>query len=172
MIRTIIEGLGRELESDDFWGSYLQENVLDYPPSVSTHLAILVEPYLQYILDGKKTVESRFSVRQTPPYRSVKEGDVVFLKRVAGPVVGVCRVVNVWHYELDPESFVELRSEFAAALCAQDPDFWAVRAEASYATLMRLDNVRTISNVSVDKSDRRGWVVLKRRTNQLLLWEE
>ena len=35
--------------------------------------------------------------------------------------------MSVWHYELDPESFSELRSEFSAALCAQDPEFWAAR---------------------------------------------
>ena len=171
-MQGLVEHIGTELYADEFWGSYLQEKVLAYPPSVSTHLAVFVEPYLQYILDGKKTVESRFSVRHTPPYGIVRDGDVVVLKRVAGPVLGVCRVVNTWDYELNPESFTELRAEFAAALCAQDPEFWAVRAGASYATLMRLGNVCQLRPLHVKKSDRRGWVVLKRRTNQLLLWEE
>ena len=172
MLAQILEQIRTELDDDGFWGSYFVEHALTNPPSVSTHLAILVEPFLQYVLDGKKTIESRFAVRQTPPIGVVSDGDVVLLKRVAGPVVGICRVVNAWHYDLDPESVDELRQKYSVALCASDPEFWAVRSDASYASLMSLDNVLSLSPASVSKSDRRGWVVLRRRTNQLMLWEE
>jgi hypothetical protein len=171
MLAQIIDQIRPELNDDGFWQSYLN-HALTNPPSVSTHLAILVEPFLQYVLDGKKTIESRFAVRQTPPIGIVTDGDVVLLKRVAGPIVGICRVVNAWHYDLEPESVEELRQKYSVALCASDPEFWAIRSGATYATLMSLDNVLSLAPASVSKSDRRGWVVLRRRTNQLMLWEE
>jgi hypothetical protein len=86
-------------------------------------------------------------------------------------VVGIATISGAWHYSLDPESFSELRRDFAAALCAQDPGFWDDRAGASFATLMRLQNVRRISPVVVEKRDRRGWVIVRRRSRQLLLWQ-
>lgn len=168
----LIERIRHAVGQDSFWQDYLVQYAVKSPPPVSVHLAILVEPYLQYVLDGKKTVESRFSVRQSPPYGSVKDGDVLLLKRVSGPIVGLCQVATVWSYRLDPESLSELRAEFAAAICAQDPEFWNERSSASFATLMRLQNVRPISPVHVKKRDRRGWVVLRRRSRQHLLWDE
>ena len=172
MNRTIIEQVRQAVEGDVFWSSYLDQNVTLQPPSISVHLAVLLEPFLQHVLEGTKTVESRFSVRQAAPYGRVKAGDVLLLKRVGGPVVGMCEVANVWQYDVDPESLSELRSEFAAALCAQDPEFWDERSSASFATLMRLRNVRLLPPIRVEKRDRRGWVVLRRRSQQRLLWDE
>jgi ASC-1-like (ASCH) protein len=50
---------------------------------------VFIEPYLQFILDGQKTVESRFSANRSAPYQQVGKGDVVLLKRTGGPVMGV-----------------------------------------------------------------------------------
>jgi hypothetical protein len=47
---------------------------------VARQLFDMVEPYLGYILEGKKTIESRFSKPLIPPYRRVALGDVVLLK--------------------------------------------------------------------------------------------
>ena len=126
----------------------------------SVHLAIFVEPFLSYVLDGKKTVESRFSAVRCAPYRRVSVGDVLVLKASGGPVRGLALVDHVWSYELDPETWSEVKA-FEDALCATDPSFWASREAASYATLMRLSNVRPISGVLFKKRDRRGWVVVK-----------
>lgn len=169
---ALIEQVRNAVTDDPFWEPYLNDFAMKWPPSVAVHLGIFVEPYLQYILDGQKIVESRFSVHRHPPFGAVKEGDVLLLKEAGGPVVGVSQVGTVWEYELNPESFSELRSEFAAALCAQDPAFWEDRAAASFATLMRLEKVRTIQPIAVEKRDRRGWVVLRSRSRQLLLWED
>jgi ASC-1-like (ASCH) protein len=168
LIQEVQEAVG----TDPFWQPYLNEVVSNWPLSIAVHLGVFVEPYLQFVLDGKKTVESRFSVYRRPPFSCVGEGDIVLLKEAGGPVVGISTVSAVWHYNLNPESFSELRREFAAALCAQDPTFWEDRAAASFATLMRLRNVRRISPIVVEKRDRRGWVVIRRRSRQLLLWQD
>ncbi len=145
---------------DSFWKNCMNKFLLGdiFPHSI--HLAIFVEPYLQFILEGQKTVESRFSSRRFAPYLQVKVNDILLLKRSSGPVVGLCEVTSVWFYQLDPRSWETIRSEFAQALCVQDPSFWENRKHASYATLMRISNVCPITPAKFIKKDRRGWVLL------------
>jgi len=42
----------------------------------SWHLAILRQPFLNLILDGAKTVESRFSQKRISLFRKVEKGEV------------------------------------------------------------------------------------------------
>ena len=151
-----------------FWHNYLKAIDNSHEVAFGVHLAIFVEPYLEYILEGKKTVESRFSANRCAPYRKVNKGDVVLLKRTGGPIVGISLVDVVWSYDLDPESWTEIKL-YADALCATDPTFWADREKASYATLMRLSNVARVNKVRIHKNDRRGWVVLRDRSEIPLL---
>lgn len=129
-------------------------------PDRGVHLAVLVEPYLQFILDRTKTVESRFSRRRCPPFGRVSEGDVILLKRAGGPVIGLCTVSDVWSYHLDPRTLTEIRGRFGAAIQPQN-GFWEDRREAAFATLMRIDGARALPDIRVPKRDRRGWVVLR-----------
>lgn len=133
------------------------------------HLAVFVEPYLEYVLAGQKTVESRFSVTRCAPYRRVQEGDLLLLKRSGGPITGLCTVDRVWFYELDAHTLAGIRQQFSAALCAQDPRFWTSRTKACYATLMRVRDVARIPPLLVEKRDRRGWVVLRDTVAQMNL---
>jgi ASC-1-like (ASCH) protein len=135
--------------------------MIQRPSAFGLHLAIFVEPYLRYILEGKKTVESRFSERRVAPYESVRRDDVILLKKSGGPIVGLCQATDIWYYELDPQSWRNIRTGFSKMLCAQDPDFWNQRKSAEFATLIRLTNVLKINPFKYVKSDRRGWVVLK-----------
>lgn len=135
---------------------------------VALHLAVFVEPYLSFILDGTKTVESRFSTRWIAPHGRISEGDVILLKATGKPIVGWCRAGTVWDYELDPTSWTEIRDRFAAPLRAQD-GFWESRQTAQFATLIKVEDVHPIAPISVDKRDRRGWVVLADRSEARLL---
>ena len=165
----LVPELLKNVEGDDTWSSLLGDALTERLPSVSTHLAIFVEPFLQFILEGKKPVESRFSAKKCVPYGAISEKDVVLIKRSGGPIVGVCEVAKVWSYELDPQSWHLIREEFAVAMCAQDPKFWDSRENAAYATLLRLGRVRVVPPIRCTKRDRRGWVVLRRRGDQQLL---
>jgi len=124
------------------------------------HLAIFIEPYLTFILEGKKTVESRFSSVRCAPYDKVRSGDTILLKKAGGPVSGICRVDSAWFYEVDQSSLKEIRREFAAQICPADPDFWSAREEKSFATLISLTDVRRLPEFPVGKRDRRGWVTI------------
>jgi len=148
------------VHGDPFWEDYLVGTAERAPIEFAVHLGVYVEPFLGYLLEGRKTMESRFSRRRVAPYRQVQAGDVLLLKRSGGPITGLCRIAEAWFYHLDRISLSEIRTQYAAALCAQDPTFWETRRSASFATLMRVDQVRSIEPLSYAKRDRRCWVVL------------
>lgn len=159
-------------ERKDVWGQYICE--LDQTDArVGLHLAVFVEPYLRLILRGRKTIESRFSVKSLAPYRKVEIGDVLLLKRAGGPVTGACRVADVWFYGLEANSWSAIRKDFADAMCVSDTEFWRKRESARYGTLMRIDEVRTMPSLFLNKRDRRGWVILKSSSgSDSCLWRE
>lgn len=163
---TLLTDLSAAAQGDVFWEPYLATLAHE---AITLHLAIFVEPYLQYILEGKKTVESRFATRRFAPYQQVTTGDILLLKASGGPILGICQVAEVWFYHLDPESWQFIQRHFTEALCAQDPTFWTARQHATFATLMRVRHVHRIAPIPYAKRDRRGWVVLRPAAAQMEL---
>jgi hypothetical protein len=129
--------------------------------SVGIHLAIFVEPYLDLLLQGKKTIESRFSVNKHAPFEQVRKGDILVLKKSSGPVCGLCKVANVWFYRLDPSTWPDIERH-AEALCMDGSSFWEKKRAASFATLMQVEDVHRIEEFAIDKEDPRSWVIIKR----------
>lgn len=160
--------VARMLCEDPAWSATANTLIDKHSSDRSVHLAVCVEPFLDLILRGEKTVESRFSAVRFPPYGRVSRGDVVLLKQSGGPVVGVCEIGAAWFYKLDKESWKTIQQDFARALCAQDPDFWRDRASAEFATLMYVSRAKRLPPVSWPKRDRRGWVVVRPGTNMPL----
>ncbi len=156
---ALVERLRIGVSGDLYWEPYLNRLLRDNTLG-RLHVAVFVEPYLSYVLQGRKTVESRFSVHRVAPYSRVQRGDVVLLKQSGGPVVGLCRVATAWFYQLDRGSWKAIRTKYARAMCAVDGSFWRSRAEAAFATLMRVERPRPIEDILLMKRDRRGWVVL------------
>jgi ASC-1-like (ASCH) protein len=134
-------------------------------PHVGVHLAIFVEPYLRLVLEGRKTIESRFGVQRCAPHGRVASGDVLLLKEAGGPVIGACRVGETWFFDLREVPIDSVRERFAGPLCAEDPSFWAQRAHATLATLMGIERVTRLEPMTVEKRDRRGWVTLRQASS-------
>lgn len=140
-------------------------------PHGAVHLAVLVEPFLSFVLDGSKTIESRFASTRVAPYRCVEPGDLVLLKRASGAIVAAARVGPVWFFRGHPRLDVELHQLFGARLRDDVEGFWDDRRAARYATLIQLDQVAHLSEpLACPKADRRGWVVLQGQTQQLSLF--
>ncbi len=154
------------LSDDPFWSQFFRRDASSAPAPWALHVAIFQEPFLTWVFEGRKRVESRFSHHQVAPYGEVSVGDVIALKRVGGPVVGVCLATACWSYRLDPKTWCHLRDEFAALLCADNEEFWTTRKDARFATLVSIDHVRSVSAIDYPKSDRRGWVVERSRVAQ------
>jgi hypothetical protein len=144
-----------------FWPSYLEHTLEPLSP-IGIHLAIFSEPFLTHILEGRKTIESRFSRSRCAPFGGVVEGDVILVKQVAGPICGLSLVRQVWFFDLAYEPLEKIKTRYAAGICA-DEDFWELRRDTSYATLIQLEETVPIEPVWCDKRDRRGWVSLRSR---------
>ena len=46
------------------------------------HLAILRQPFFDMVLNGEKTIESRWSMNKIAPYKKVNIGDEILLKLI------------------------------------------------------------------------------------------
>jgi ASC-1-like (ASCH) protein len=153
--QTIISILQKRLLSDNAWLRKLSSH------SYALHLAIFQEPYLTFIMEGKKKIETRFANRPCPPFKRVADGDVVLLKHSGGDIVGMCEVEKVWFYHLDADAFEFIKDRFGELICPADGSFWRERKDKSVATLMQIKNVVPVDGVRVEKRDRRGWVTFE-----------
>lgn len=128
--------------------------------SACIHIAIMHEPFLSYIFDGKKTVESRFSLHKIAPYQMVQPGDLVFMK--AGPVVGCFTADWVRCFDLAKNNIEQIRAKYDNAICG-DKTFWRQKATKRYVTLIGIRNLRQLKPIKVSKFDRRAWVSIRWR---------
>jgi ASC-1-like (ASCH) protein len=153
-----IEDLSKELEDDPHWISDLEKLQKN---CIALHLAILHEPYLDLILEGKKTIETRFSIHCQAPFEQITKNDVILLKETSGPVVGLCRVSDAWFYKLNQNSWDIIKNEFFKEILVKDQRFWEAKKNSSYASLIRVRDVHRLKcPLDFPKRDRRGWVVL------------
>jgi hypothetical protein len=108
------------------------------------HLVILRPPYLDLILSGDKTVESRLSRRRHPAATRCLSGDVLYLKRTGGDIEGRATVAHIDVYaDLDPAALRHLAAEWAGRVAATEPDDWyqRIKRDARHAVFLRLTRV-------------------------------
>ncbi len=125
--------------------------------SSRVHIAVMSEPFLGYVLEGKKTIESRFSLHKIAPYQKVQAGDVVFMK--AGPIVGCFTVSWVKSYDLSNYRIQDIEQRYGKGVCG-DAAFWKVKATKRYVTLMGITDIKRLTPVRIEKHDRRAWIAL------------
>lgn len=151
------------------WQKRFKKQIEADEVSVGVHLAIFVEPYLTAVLEGQKTIESRFAITRRPPYNCIEPADFILLKKSGGPVIGIALAKSTDFYKLTPAVLGELRRKFSRQLYATDDDFWEDRASKLYATLIELDDPTPIEPLTIVKRDRQGWITYDRGIRQLTL---
>src|SRR5690349_3026855 len=104
---SLVDAISTRLESHKYWRNRFINP--SHSASTAMHLGVFTEPFLQFVLDGSKTIESRFSMNRCAPYRAVNAGDLILLKRPAGPIVAIAEVAQVWYYELDAGAWTTIR---------------------------------------------------------------
>jgi predicted RNA-binding Zn-ribbon protein involved in translation (DUF1610 family) len=138
-------------------------------PNSGVHLAILIEPFFSRLVDGTKTIESRWGNTRIAPHGGcVHLGDSVFIKRSGGaPVWGYFEAGKIYEYRDITPSFIDvLRETFGAMLGLDEPSdaFWSERSCKKFATFIEVRNVRQLElPLKLSKKDRRGWVTLRMR---------
>lgn len=125
------------------------------------HVAVMVQPYLDYVLDGSKTIESRFTKTRQAPFGRAQPSDLVLFKESSGPVRGCALVQTTNYFVLADTPIAALRTEYGAEIAAL-PTFWREKADARYASLLGLVRVRSCDPFNIPKRDPRGWIVLDR----------
>ena len=77
------------------------------------HLVILKKPYLDAILAGRKTIESRFIKTKHSPFGKVAAGDRLFLKISSGPVCATALAAAVKIFaNLTPGQIITIREKY------------------------------------------------------------
>lgn len=136
---------------------YWVEKLRDLPPD-KIHMALMVEPYLSYILSGEKTIESRFSMKKISPWHRVAKGDAIILKRSGGAIVGIFEASEVQFLQIESEDDLpKIRRQFNKQLCIED-DFWNQKKNSKYATLISISNLCTFLPIPLHSKNRQSWI--------------
>ena len=89
------------------------------------HLAIFQQPFLELILAGKKTIESRFSQKKISPYGQINVGDVVLMKKSGGNVLGEFTVKNVLEFEkISRTKLQEIKEKYSKEICSEADQYF------------------------------------------------
>ncbi|MEX0886902.1 MAG: ASCH domain-containing protein [Phycisphaeraceae bacterium] len=125
------------------------------------HVAILRKPYLDLVLAGVKTVESRLARAARPPFRAVETGQRIFLKRAGGPFAAMAIAGEVEHHgDLDAAQLDALRRQYNARVCGDDA-YWHAKRNARCASFIELTDVEPIDTGPGYRADGyRAWFVL------------
>lgn len=125
------------------------------------HLAVFRQPYLDKILSGEKTIESRFSRSRSVPFEKIQTGNIILLKETAGPICAIAVAASIRSFGPLGSGEAEHIMEVYQAALQLDHDFRTAKQNSLYATLITLKDVFPIKPIQIRKADRRPWVVLK-----------
>jgi len=133
------------------------------------HLAILKKPYLDAILAGRKTIESRLYQTKQNWLSQVSAGDRIFLKASSGPVMATATVDKVKYYEnLTAGQISQMQKQHNQQILG-DEQYWQEKMISQFGILVWLKDVRPIPHRFIKKFDWRAWVVLTPKENFGLL---
>lgn len=125
------------------------------------HSAIMRPPYLDAILEGRKTVESRLSLTRRDPFEKVAAGELIYFKESGGPYRAVARVERVEFFrDLERADVERLARRFNAEVCGTAA-YWRGKRSARYATFIWLSNVREIDRGPAWRPMGRGWMTFE-----------
>lgn len=124
------------------------------------HLGIFTEPYLTYMLNGEKKIESRFSKNKIAPYNKINKSDIVIVKKSGGDIVAYFTIKKVLFFDLNTTSINEIKNKYEKELCV-DNEFWDTKQNSRYATLIKIDEIHKIKPFHILKKGMQTWICLK-----------
>lgn len=130
------------------------------------HLAIVSQPYLSRILSGEKTIESRYSINLIAPYKKIKEGDIVLLKKTGGEVIAIFEAGKIQFFSISTQSVLEKIKEDYNDQLKIDDKFWNEKKNSNYATLIDIRKLWKVPQFNICKKNRAAWMILGKITKQ------
>lgn len=150
MYDEIIDNLSKQLSIDE----------MKKITSSKLHLGIFNEPCLSYMLNGKKTIESRFSKNKILPYEKISEDDIVIVKASGGKVVAYFTIKKVIFFDLKYIPIEDIKNKYNKELCVDD-NFWELKKHSNYATLIFIDKLVKLEPFKVNKKGMNTWLMIK-----------
>ena len=124
------------------------------------HVVILQRRYLELILGGRKTVESRLTKTAGPPFGKVEVGQRLFIKASGGPFMATAVVGEVASYDnLTADRIRQLYRQYNAAVCGE-VDYWKLKRDSRYATFITLEQVEPLDVGPAYNRSLQAWHVL------------
>ena len=110
------------------------------------HLVILRPGPMEKILQGTKTIESRFGINRPPAWQCT-EGDTLYLKVTGGNILATARARQIERYdELDAVTLYALESRYRDGVHGgvRNLDYWldGMRRGVRYAVFIHLEDLR------------------------------
>ena len=118
------------------------------------HFAFFSKGIIQQILNGEKTIESRFSKNQIVPYQRINTDDIVFMRETGAsknkpPICAFGIVQEVKFFEFGKGVSVnDVKFVYGDKIKAPK-EFWKAKQTANYATLIYFKEVHQLDDVKV-----------------------
>ena len=127
-----------------------------YLPRKMDHIAIMDKKrkFLEKILSGEKTIESRWYVTKRVPWDRIKAGETIYFKESGNPVAAKATVSEVMQFYLPQTNIAELLEKHGKAIGFKPEKFpetveWCKKRK--YCILVRLKEVQKITPFNIDK---------------------
>jgi len=137
----------------------LPESIYKSIEECTLHLGIFAEPYLSLMLNGEKTIESRFSKRKMLPYDKITKDDIVIVKKSCGDVVGFFTIKDIKFFDLDITDIASIKNTYNKELCVSD-NFWIEKQNSKYATLIFIKEMHLLKPFKIHKKGMSTWLKL------------
>lgn len=130
-------------------------------PNIGIHLAVCREPYIQYMINGSKTIESRITKNKITPYGKVKGGDIVILKRSSGPVLAIFTVKNVISFDRSSFNLSTIKNNYQKELQIHD-EWWELKRDARFASLICIEEIIALNPIDITlQKNRQSWIIIR-----------
>ncbi|MGH3696734.1 MAG: ASCH domain-containing protein [Pseudonocardiaceae bacterium] len=87
-------------------------------------------PFLDLIVAGIKTIESRFHRQRRTPLFTAKPGDVVVFRQSGRPASMAAILGDTYYLDMTESDIDQIRATWAPHIGCDDDNFWATRADA------------------------------------------
>jgi ASC-1-like (ASCH) protein len=140
-------------------------SIVTIKAQMNCHLAILKKQYLDAILAGRKTIESRLYQTKQKWLSKINAGDKIFLKAASGPVMAAAIVGKLKYFKnLTAGQIAEMQKQYNQQILG-DEQYWQEKANSKFGILIWLKDVQPIPHRFIKKFDWRAWVVLTPKEN-------
>lgn len=121
------------------------------------HVAIMKKSWglLPKILNGHKTIESRWLMNQSAPWGKVREGEMIYFKNAGEPVTAKATVSHVLEVDnLSPERINDILDFYGQDDGIEEielPKFATRFGDKQYCVLIFLENIQAVEPFHIDK---------------------